>query len=131
MVQVHLPRSRVQQIATAHHMGNTLLGIIHCGGQLVGRQIIFSVNHKITSFLRHEVRLWALNAIVKNDVEILTDNSDRGGRVGLQSAVAADAWVDVMVLELQSRAGAVIGLLLAKQASKYAAYKPPTALFSD
>ena len=55
-IEEQLPKSRAEQIGTAHHLGDALGGIVDHDRELVGRDVVLAPDHKITKVrARHRV----------------------------------------------------------------------------
>ncbi len=50
LLQINLARGRREQIGTTHHLGNTLLRIIHHHGKLVGMEAVGTARDEIADF---------------------------------------------------------------------------------
>ena len=48
VLQLHLPRSALQQVSAAHHVGHFLRGVVHDHGKLIRERTIAPANNRVT-----------------------------------------------------------------------------------
>ena len=73
LLQVNLPRSGVQQILPAYHMGNILFGVIHHNRQLVSKNAVSATQHEIANITLQPLLNYASQCVLKfNQIIICT-----------------------------------------------------------
>ena len=68
LLQINLPRGRVKQVAAAHHMGDTLSGVICYHRKLVGDKAVFALDYKVRDICPELAVLDTLQLIVELDM---------------------------------------------------------------
>ena len=104
-VNQQLPRRRLQQVSSAHHLGNLHRVIVHYDGELISRNIISSPDHKIPKVAACNILLPSEMLIIKPD--FLTVGNAKtpihSGRLLKTASVISTStipWIDRLIVEI-------------------------------
>ena len=105
LLQPDLARGVVQQVGAAHHMADTLVGVIHHHGQLVGKAAVGAQQHEVAHRVLHILRLWPGGAVLPVDNGALGAQAPGPRRFAVQAGAAGTGVAQFRV----ARAGHVGG----------------------
>ena len=85
-LQVNLPCGGIEQVGSAHHVGDALVAIVHNNGELIGEEAVGAQDHKIAAVILHILGLQTLYAIGERDRLVRRSDPPRPRRSSVETA---------------------------------------------
>ena len=102
----NLARGRFEEVATSHHLADSLFGVVHHRGKVVGDDAVRAQHHEIAHLGLQALGGGSLNRIPKPDVRGADAHSNRASGTSARKAVTAGAGIDAS-RQVSSRATAI------------------------
>ena len=94
LLQINLPRCRIQQVGAAHHIGDALCRVVHHGCQLIGVVAVGPFHHEIADLAFQTVHNLALDDVLEFDAGVVGDHAIGTRGAAGEQAFAAGAGVN-------------------------------------